>query len=63
LKDKGRYWPVPENLYAPILQGVVVIRKAANPQGAQQLLDYIKTPASVALLGRYGFVQPGKGKQ
>jgi hypothetical protein len=33
---------------------------AASPQGARQFLDYIKTPATAALLERYGFVLPGK---
>ena len=51
-----------ENLYAPIEQGVVLVRASQNPQGAQAFLDYIKTPATAALLERYGFVMPGKGK-
>ncbi len=63
VKEKGRFWRVPENLYAPILQGVVAMRASKNPQGAQEFLDYIKTPATAALLGRYGFVLPGKSKQ
>jgi len=62
MKEKGRFWRVPENLYAPIQQGVVVLRASKNPQGAQAFLDFIKTPATAALLGRYGFVLPGKGK-
>jgi molybdate transport system substrate-binding protein len=62
LKEQGHFWRVPENLYAPIEQGVVVIRASRNPQGARALLDYVKTPATAALLERYGFVLPGKGK-
>jgi molybdate transport system substrate-binding protein len=62
LKEKGRFWRVPDNLYAPIQQGVVVVRASRNPQGAQAFLDYIKNPATTALLERYGFVLPGKGK-
>ena len=62
LKEKGRFWVVPENLYAPIDQGVVVIRTSRNPQGARAFFDYVKTPAMSALLERYGFVLPGKGK-
>jgi molybdate transport system substrate-binding protein len=63
MKEKGRFWRVPENLYAPIEQGVVVIRASNNPQGAQAFLDFIKTPATAALLEQYGFVLPGKGKR
>jgi molybdate transport system substrate-binding protein len=60
MKDKGQYWIIPEKLHAPIEQGAVVVRSAANPQGARQFLDYIKRPATVALLERYGFVLPAK---
>lgn len=62
LKGKGRFLLVPENLYAPIEQGVVAIRASQNPQGARAFLDFIKSPATAALLERYGFVLPGKGK-
>jgi len=60
LKDKGRAWNIPENLYTPIQQGVVAVRAAANPQGARQFLDFIKMPATAALLEQYGFTLPAK---
>lgn len=62
LKEKGRFWRISENLYAPIQQGVVLVRASQNPQGARAFLDYIKSPATAALLERYGFVLPAKGK-
>jgi molybdate transport system substrate-binding protein len=63
LKDKGRYFQIPDNLYSPIQQGVVVVRASKNQQSAQAFLEYIKTPAETAILGRYGFVLPGKDKR
>ena len=60
MKNQGRYWIIPEELHAPIQQGMVIVRGAANPQGAQQLLDYVKMPATAALLERYGFALPAK---
>jgi molybdate transport system substrate-binding protein len=60
MKDQGRMWNIPENLYKPIQQGAVVVRAGPNPQAARQLLDYIKLPATAALLERYGFVLPAK---
>jgi molybdate transport system substrate-binding protein len=60
LKEKGHYWRIPENLYTPIQQGVVLVQSSQNPQGAREFLEYIKTPATAALLERYGFVLPGK---
>ena len=62
LRDKGRSWNIPEKLYTPIEQGAVIVRKSPNPQGAQQFLDYIKLPATAALLERYGFTLPAKTK-
>jgi molybdate transport system substrate-binding protein len=58
MKDKGRSWNIPENLYAPIEQGAVVVLSAKNQQGAKQFLEYIKLPATAALLARYGFAPP-----
>ena len=60
MKDKGRAWIVPENLYTPIQQGAVIVRGAGNPESAREFLEYIKMPATAALLERYGFALPGK---
>jgi molybdate transport system substrate-binding protein len=60
MKDDGRYEIIPENLYAPIEQGAVVTRAAANPRGARMLLDYTKIPATAGILERFGFTLPGK---
>jgi molybdate transport system substrate-binding protein len=61
-KNMGRYWTIPEALHTPIRQGAVDIRGSRNPQGAQALLAYIKRPEAAALLERYGFIPPDKGK-
>jgi molybdate transport system substrate-binding protein len=60
MKGEGRTSQIPENLYAPIEQGAVVLHASKNPQAAQQFLSYIKLPATAALLERYGFVLPAK---
>lgn len=60
MKSKGRAWNIPENLYTPIQQGAVAVRAAANPEGARQFLDYIRMPATAALLERYGFALPAR---
>jgi molybdate transport system substrate-binding protein len=62
LKDKGRFSRIPEKLYAPVEQGVVLVRALKNPQGAEAFLNYIKTPETAALLERFGFTLPAKGK-
>jgi molybdate transport system substrate-binding protein len=60
MKDKGHGWLIPANLYAPIQQGAVVVRAAANPQGAQRFLEYVKQPATIAIFARYGLDLPAK---
>jgi molybdate transport system substrate-binding protein len=58
MKDKGRFWNIPENLYAPIEQGAVVVLSSKNQQAAKDFLEYVKLPATAALLARYGFAPP-----
>jgi molybdate transport system substrate-binding protein len=55
---KGRSWNIPDNLYAPIEQGAVVVLSSKNQQAAKDFLEYVKLPATVALLARYGFAPP-----
>jgi molybdate transport system substrate-binding protein len=62
MKDKGRAWSIPQNLYAPIQQGAVIPRSAPNAQAARRFLDYFQLPATAQLLERYGFSLPGKEK-
>jgi molybdate transport system substrate-binding protein len=58
LKDKGRSWNIPGNLYTPIEQGAVVVLSSRNQQGARKFLEYIQLPAMATLLQRYGFALP-----
>jgi len=62
MKDKGRYFQIPDNLYTPIQQGVVVLRASQNQKSAQEFLAYVKTPAVAAILERYGFALPGPSR-
>jgi molybdate transport system substrate-binding protein len=59
LKEEGRYSKIPENLYAPIEQGAVLLRGSPNPQAARAFLEFVKTPGAAAVLARYGFTVPG----
>jgi molybdate transport system substrate-binding protein len=60
MKDDGRYEKIPDDLYTPIEQGVVITRAAANPKGARMLLDFTKIPAAAETLERFGFTLPAK---
>jgi molybdate transport system substrate-binding protein len=58
IADKGKYFEVPQDLYPPLDQGAIVIKASQNKEQAKQFLAYLKTPASIALLQRYGFKLP-----
>jgi molybdate transport system substrate-binding protein len=62
LKAKGRFWLIPETVYAPIQQGVVLVLTSQNMPGARAFLDFVMTPETAALLEQYGFVLPAKVK-
>ena len=47
---------LPERLHQPLLQRMVVLKSA--PSGAEQLVDFMRRPATQALLRRHGFVDP-----
>lgn len=58
MKDKGRYVEVPAVDYPPIEQACVILRSSKNKPAAKQFLTFIKTPAVVDTLKRYGFDVP-----
>ena len=56
LRDRGRYALIPESLHAPLRQRMVLLRHA-SPEAAR-LYEYLRSPASRAILARYGFELP-----
>lgn len=58
LKETGWTWSVPKDLYAPIVQGAVVLKRTAYPIEAKQYLDYLTGAEGFRILQRYGFEKP-----
>ena len=56
LRERGTFALLPEVLHAPLRQRMVLL-KGASPD-ARRLYDYLRSPASRAILARYGFVLP-----
>jgi molybdate transport system substrate-binding protein len=52
------YAVVPPELYAPIRQDAILLRRAADNAGAAAFLDFIRSPAASEILGRYGYRSP-----
>jgi molybdate transport system substrate-binding protein len=51
----GSVWQVPATLHAPIRQDAVLLRHGANNAAARALLDYLNTPAAIAVIRSYGY--------
>jgi molybdate transport system substrate-binding protein len=57
MKD-GHRWLVPENLYPPLDQSVVILKSSANKSAAKAFLEFLRTPDAQSTLSRYGFTLP-----
>lgn len=66
LRGLGAWSPVPQAWHSPLIQALVMLRRAAASTLAAQLLQHVQTPAMQALWRRYGFSLPspagGPGK-
>ena len=53
---KGSAWEVPLDLYAPIYQDAVLLKKGANNPAASALLAYLKSDKAKAIMAQYGYI-------
>jgi molybdate transport system substrate-binding protein len=58
LSADGSYVTVPEDLYPPLLQAAVVMKRAPDREGAEKLLDFMMTPRVRAVLAMKGLAAP-----
>ncbi len=58
LRDKGRYWLVPEDAHPPLLQGGVILRRCRAVAAAWQLQAFLTSDEARPLFARYGFDAP-----
>ena len=56
LRERGRFSLLPETLHSPLRQRMVLLKRASP--AAARFYDYLRSPASRAILGEYGFVLP-----
>jgi molybdate transport system substrate-binding protein len=54
----GRYWIVPVAAYPPLNQGAVIVSRSSQKQLAARFLQFLRAPASLEILRRFGFSQP-----
>ncbi|MFD2113193.1 molybdate ABC transporter substrate-binding protein [Thiorhodococcus fuscus] len=51
----GSSWNIPEDLYTPIRQDAVLLKKGDDNPAAKALIDYLKGPEARAVIEKYGY--------
>jgi molybdate transport system substrate-binding protein len=54
----GRYWVIPQNLYPPLEQGMVILKSSRNKELARSFMQFVRSPAGRATLESFGFQTP-----
>jgi molybdate transport system substrate-binding protein len=55
LKDQGSYADIPEAFHPPLQQAAIIVRASRNKDAARRFIEFLGTPATVALLEASGF--------
>lgn len=63
LQGKGAWTLIPAEWHAPLEQGFVITRRAANNPLAKAFADYMAGDAARAVMRRYGFELPGESRE
>jgi molybdate transport system substrate-binding protein len=53
--SEGSRWVVPQNLYTPIRQDVVLLKKGADNEAATAFISFLKGPEARAIIEKYGY--------
>jgi len=57
-KPEGHYWLVPQELYQPLEQAAVLLKKAEKDEVALAFLDFVKTKEIRQLIEKFGYSVP-----
>jgi molybdate transport system substrate-binding protein len=53
--NSGSRWMVPQNLFKPILQDAVLLKKGAANEAATAFMAYLKGPEAKVVIEKYGY--------
>lgn len=56
----GSRWLVPQNLYTPIRQDAVLLKKGASSEAALAFMTFLKGPEAQAIIGTFGYAIAGQ---
>jgi molybdate transport system substrate-binding protein len=62
MKEKGRYWLIPQERHRPIVQGYGITKFGENSPSARRFYNFIETKTARDILLKYGFFMP-EGRQ
>lgn len=57
--DGGSRWMVPQNLYTPIRQDAVLLKKGEGNEAANAFMSFLKGPEAKAIVTKFGYVADG----
>jgi len=57
--ESGSRWMIPQDLYAPIRQDAVLLKKGEASVAARAYLDFLQSPEAVAIIEKYGYGTDG----
>lgn len=60
LSKKGGYYLIPDRLHEPLEQGYIITKRGAGNPLAKEFADYMASEQARTVMGKYGFVLPGK---
>ncbi|WP_080056437.1 molybdate ABC transporter substrate-binding protein [Spirosoma aerolatum] len=55
LAKRGHWVDLPQTGYAPIAQGVVVLKRTSQPKAAEQFLVFLRSPDARRILQKFGY--------
>lgn len=56
--SQGSHWLVPQDLYSPLLQGAVLLKKGEHNSGAMNFLEFLKTKKAIEVIEKFGYDVP-----
>jgi molybdate transport system substrate-binding protein len=61
LRDKGKYWPLPEDSHPKLEQGGVILSWVQDREACEKLRSFVISERGQSILRRYGFERPKDG--
>lgn len=58
MRDKGKYFVIPQELYPPLRQAAVTIKRSTHKSLASQFVEFLKLPETRSTFRQYGFQEP-----